>query len=142
MFKAESDVRPAGSGASRGQLSGAPAKGEIGFVGLGHMGMAMALNLIAGGHRVIGYVRRRDQISRLVALGLNVATDIGEFVAWRLCKCCRRPAIYSNEIGADALSYCLTNKIATFGYARCVGGCCQCRWIRRPCRRRSATHGP
>jgi lactate dehydrogenase-like 2-hydroxyacid dehydrogenase len=96
MFKAECDVRPAGSGASCGQLRGAPAKGEIGLVGLGHMGMAMALNLIAGGHRVIGYVRRRDQMSRLVALGLKVATDIGEFVAWGPLHVLRRPAIYSN----------------------------------------------
>jgi phosphoglycerate dehydrogenase-like enzyme len=34
-------------------------KGEIGFVGLGHMGTAMAANLAAGGHRVTAYVRAR-----------------------------------------------------------------------------------
>jgi lactate dehydrogenase-like 2-hydroxyacid dehydrogenase len=78
MSKAESDVRPAGSEASYGQPSGGPAKGEIGFVGLGQMGTAMAANLIAAGHRVIGYVRRPEQMSRLVALGLKATTDIGE----------------------------------------------------------------
>src|ERR1700730_12428035 len=31
--------------------------GEIGLVGRGHMGMAMAANLAAGGRRVIAYVR-------------------------------------------------------------------------------------
>jgi 3-hydroxyisobutyrate dehydrogenase-like beta-hydroxyacid dehydrogenase len=78
MSEAESDVRSAGSEASYGQPSGGPAKGEIGFVGLGQMGTAMAANLIAAEHRVIGYVRRPEQMSRLVALGLKATTDIGE----------------------------------------------------------------
>ena len=51
-----------------------PAKGEIGFVGLGHMGTAMAANLAAAGYRVIAYVRRPDQMDKLVALGLNPTT--------------------------------------------------------------------
>ena len=53
-----------------------PAKGEIGFVGLGHMGTAMAANLAAAGHRVIAYVRRPDQMDKLAALGLKPTTDI------------------------------------------------------------------
>jgi len=51
-------------------------EGEIGFVGLGHMGTAMAANLVAAGHQVIGYVRRPDQMGKLVALGLKPTTDI------------------------------------------------------------------
>ena len=51
-------------------------QGEIGFVGLGHMGTAMAVNLVAAGHRVIAYVRRPDKINRLTALGLNPTTEI------------------------------------------------------------------
>jgi hypothetical protein len=39
-----------------------PVLGEIGFVGLGHMGTVMAANLAAAGRRVIAYVRRPDQI--------------------------------------------------------------------------------
>jgi 3-hydroxyisobutyrate dehydrogenase-like beta-hydroxyacid dehydrogenase len=50
--------------------------GEIGFIGLGHMGTAMAANLVAGGRRVIGYVRRPDRIGKLEALGLRATTDI------------------------------------------------------------------
>ena len=38
--------------------------GEIGFVGLGHMGTAMAANLVASGRRVIAYVRRPDQVAK------------------------------------------------------------------------------
>jgi len=53
---------------------------EIGFVGLGHMGTAMAANLAAAGRRVIAYVRRSDQIGRLKALGLWPTTDIADLL--------------------------------------------------------------
>jgi 3-hydroxyisobutyrate dehydrogenase-like beta-hydroxyacid dehydrogenase len=56
-----------------------PTQREIGFVGLGQMGTAMAANLAASGHRVIAYVRRPDQMDRLAALGLkptNVFADL------------------------------------------------------------------
>jgi 3-hydroxyisobutyrate dehydrogenase-like beta-hydroxyacid dehydrogenase len=61
------------------KLAGRPrALSEIGFVGLGHMGTAMAANLAATGRRVIAYVRRPDQVGRLEALGLEPTTDIGD----------------------------------------------------------------
>jgi 3-hydroxyisobutyrate dehydrogenase-like beta-hydroxyacid dehydrogenase len=49
---------------------------EIGFVGLGRMGAAMATNLAAAGRRVIAYVRRPEQMGKLMALGLKPTTDI------------------------------------------------------------------
>jgi 3-hydroxyisobutyrate dehydrogenase-like beta-hydroxyacid dehydrogenase len=51
-------------------------QGGVGFVGLGRMGMAMAANLAAVGHRVIGYVRRPERIGKLIALGLRPTMDI------------------------------------------------------------------
>src|SRR5258708_11909640 len=57
-----------------------PIVGEIGFVGLGHMGTAMAANLVAAGRRVIAYVRRPDQIGKLEELGLRPTTDIGDLL--------------------------------------------------------------
>ena len=57
-----------------------PVLGEIGFVGLGHMGTAMAANLVASGRRVIAYVRRPDQIARLAALGLRATTDFSDLL--------------------------------------------------------------
>jgi 3-hydroxyisobutyrate dehydrogenase-like beta-hydroxyacid dehydrogenase len=48
---------------------------EVGFVGLGRMGKAMAANLAFAGHRVIAYVRRPEQMDRLMALGLQPTTD-------------------------------------------------------------------
>jgi 3-hydroxyisobutyrate dehydrogenase-like beta-hydroxyacid dehydrogenase len=53
-----------------------PAQGEIGFVGLGQMGTAMAANLVSAGRRVIAYVRRPEQQGKLAALGLEPTTNI------------------------------------------------------------------
>ena len=58
------------------QTSRPPAQGEIGFVGLGQMGTAMAANLAAAGRRVIAYVRRPEQQGKLAALGLKPTTNI------------------------------------------------------------------
>jgi 3-hydroxyisobutyrate dehydrogenase-like beta-hydroxyacid dehydrogenase len=54
------------------------AQGEIGFVGLGHMGTAMAANLASAGRRVIAYVRRPEQQGKLVALGLKPTLNIAD----------------------------------------------------------------
>jgi 3-hydroxyisobutyrate dehydrogenase-like beta-hydroxyacid dehydrogenase len=54
--------------------------GEIGFIGLGNMGTAMAANLAAAGRRVIAYVRRSNQFGGLQALGLRPTTDIGDLL--------------------------------------------------------------
>ena len=56
------------------------ALGEIGFVGLGRMGAAMAANLAAKGRPVIAYVRRPDQIGKLEALRLKPTTDISDLL--------------------------------------------------------------
>jgi 3-hydroxyisobutyrate dehydrogenase-like beta-hydroxyacid dehydrogenase len=77
MFKDESNSRLANPASEAVPSSGRPpVRSEIGFVGLGHMGTAMAANLAAAGHRVIAYVRRRDQMDKLVALGLKPTTEI------------------------------------------------------------------
>jgi 3-hydroxyisobutyrate dehydrogenase-like beta-hydroxyacid dehydrogenase len=64
------------AGGSKPGVARPQALGEIGFVGLGRMGAAMAANLAAKGRPVIAYVRRQDQIGKLEALGLTPATDI------------------------------------------------------------------
>jgi 3-hydroxyisobutyrate dehydrogenase-like beta-hydroxyacid dehydrogenase len=53
-----------------------PVRGEIGVVGLGHMGTAMAVNLAAAGRRVVAYVRHPEKMDELAALGLYPTTDI------------------------------------------------------------------
>jgi 3-hydroxyisobutyrate dehydrogenase-like beta-hydroxyacid dehydrogenase len=62
-----------GSHGSNGRLS---MLGDIGFIGLGRMGTAMAGNLAASGGHVIAYVRRPDHLDRLEALYLTPTTHI------------------------------------------------------------------
>jgi 3-hydroxyisobutyrate dehydrogenase-like beta-hydroxyacid dehydrogenase len=70
---------PASVNAGGSKLDSRPL-GEIGFVGLGRMGAAMAANLAAKGRPVIAYVRRRDQVGKLEALGVKPTTDIGDLL--------------------------------------------------------------
>jgi 3-hydroxyisobutyrate dehydrogenase-like beta-hydroxyacid dehydrogenase len=66
------------AGGSRLTATRGSGLGEIGFIGLGHMGAAMAANLAAAGRPVIAYVRRADQVAALKAIGLRPTTDIGD----------------------------------------------------------------
>jgi 3-hydroxyisobutyrate dehydrogenase-like beta-hydroxyacid dehydrogenase len=77
LFKDESkvDERRAATARSNGRRA---AYCEIGFVGLGAMGSAMAANLVTAGYKLIGYVRRPQQMGRLRALGLTPTTDISD----------------------------------------------------------------
>lgn len=66
--------------ADRPRVLDEPVLDEIGFVGLGRMGSAMAANLAATGRRVTAYVRRPDQADKLEALGLRPTTDIDDLL--------------------------------------------------------------
>jgi 3-hydroxyisobutyrate dehydrogenase-like beta-hydroxyacid dehydrogenase len=46
---------------------------NVGFIGLGQMGHAMALNLLKAGHRLIVWNRTRAKAESLVASGAQVA---------------------------------------------------------------------
>jgi 3-hydroxyisobutyrate dehydrogenase-like beta-hydroxyacid dehydrogenase len=46
---------------------------EVGFIGLGQMGMAMARNLLKGGHAVTAYNRSRDKAEALAKDGATIA---------------------------------------------------------------------
>jgi 3-hydroxyisobutyrate dehydrogenase-like beta-hydroxyacid dehydrogenase len=52
--------------------------GIVGFVGLGHMGTAMAANLASMGLRVTAYVRRPDQMSTLIGVGLRPTMEFAD----------------------------------------------------------------
>jgi 3-hydroxyisobutyrate dehydrogenase-like beta-hydroxyacid dehydrogenase len=50
---------------------------KIGFVGLGHMGSAMAANLVKAGHEVTVFNRSPGKSGSLLALGAHESMDIG-----------------------------------------------------------------
>jgi 3-hydroxyisobutyrate dehydrogenase-like beta-hydroxyacid dehydrogenase len=70
------EATPLGRGSRSGSKDHPALRDEIGFVGLGRMGTAMAANLATAGYRVIAYVRRPEQMGRLIALGLKPTTDL------------------------------------------------------------------
>jgi 3-hydroxyisobutyrate dehydrogenase-like beta-hydroxyacid dehydrogenase len=81
MFKSESSgfATPEVTSDRQGESHGSNREllmQRIGFVGLGHMGTAMAANLSAAGYSVTAYVRRPDFFDNLVALGIKPTTDI------------------------------------------------------------------
>jgi 3-hydroxyisobutyrate dehydrogenase-like beta-hydroxyacid dehydrogenase len=81
MFKDESVSSFAGPSTPEAKSSGhVPVEGEIGFVGLGRMGTAMAANLVAAGHRVTAYVRRADQMDELATLGIDPTTQFADLL--------------------------------------------------------------
>jgi 3-hydroxyisobutyrate dehydrogenase-like beta-hydroxyacid dehydrogenase len=54
---------------------------DVGFIGLGQMGSAIALNLIKAGHRVTVYNRTRAKAEALASQGAEVAESLAD--AWR-----------------------------------------------------------
>jgi 3-hydroxyisobutyrate dehydrogenase len=48
---------------------------HIGFIGLGHMGLPMAANLLASGHRVVGFDLSPANLAAAALAGVDVASD-------------------------------------------------------------------
>ncbi|KTD17723.1 3-hydroxyisobutyrate dehydrogenase [Legionella jordanis] len=51
---------------------------KIGFVGLGHMGLPMAINLIKAGHQLTGFDLQSSALEQLVDAGGKAATQLAE----------------------------------------------------------------
>ena len=49
---------------------------EVTFIGLGNMGLPMALNLLKAGHSVTGFDLAKEQVNILVAAGGKSTEDI------------------------------------------------------------------
>lgn len=70
---------------------------QIAMVGLGRMGMNMALRLIAGGHEVVAYNRTPEKVAQLAAKGATGAASLEEMV-----KILRAPRIVWTMLPAGA----------------------------------------
>ena len=51
---------------------------RIGFVGLGHMGLPMAINLVKSGHEVTGYDLQAEALQKLAEAGGHIAKNVQE----------------------------------------------------------------
>lgn len=63
---------------SDGASGHSPTSGKVGFIGLGHMGAAMAANLAAAGCQVIGYIRRQELVNSVRGSGVVPTMNIAE----------------------------------------------------------------
>ncbi|HMD28296.1 MAG TPA: NAD(P)-binding domain-containing protein, partial [Steroidobacteraceae bacterium] len=54
---------------------------NVGFIGLGHMGLAMARNLLKAGHNVTVFNRSPGKAKSLVALGAHEARLVADACA-------------------------------------------------------------
>ena len=91
MVKHTNEVRsnPIGATSANGADVRAAKRATVGFIGLGHMGTAMAANLAATGRRVIAYVRRADQMDKLAELSLKPTTKTIYSTAKSSSACCQ-----------------------------------------------------
>ncbi|MCZ3377848.1 NAD(P)-dependent oxidoreductase [Rhizobium sp. AG207R] len=69
---------------------------KVGFIGLGQMGSAMAVNLIKAGHEVTVYNRSRDKAGALAGEGAKVAATVAD--------ACGGKAVFTMLAHDDALS--------------------------------------
>jgi len=72
----DADFQSASTRKEANGLAGRKPAKTIGFIGLGHMGSAMAANLAASGCRIIGYVREPGRAPALEALGVAPTNDL------------------------------------------------------------------
>lgn len=68
---------------------------DVGFIGLGQMGQAMALNLVKAGHRVVVFNRTRAKSEALASEGAEIAESVAD--------ACRRPALITMLAGDEAV---------------------------------------
>ena len=54
---------------------------ELGFIGLGRMGMNMVIRLVRGGHRVVAYNRSPDKVREAEGHGAEGASSVADLVA-------------------------------------------------------------
>jgi 3-hydroxyisobutyrate dehydrogenase-like beta-hydroxyacid dehydrogenase len=69
---------PAPSSGRSARAMRKPFKGRIGFIGLGHMGSAMAANLVGGGFAVLGHLRHPGRNADIKALGVEPTNELAD----------------------------------------------------------------
>jgi 3-hydroxyisobutyrate dehydrogenase-like beta-hydroxyacid dehydrogenase len=81
---------------------------DIGFIGLGNMGAAMAANLLLAGHTVTAYNRSFDKVEALAAAGARPARTVAE--------ACRSDVVVSmlaNDAAVEAVTFGEDGVLAT-----------------------------
>jgi len=69
---------PDGGASSNGAGIRAIKRGSVGFIGVGHMGTAMAANLAAAGYRVVALVRNTERFAEVKSFGLEPTPEMAD----------------------------------------------------------------
>jgi len=83
---------------------------DVGFIGLGQMGSAIALNLVKAGHRVVVHNRTRAKAEALASQGAEVAGSVAD--------ACRRPVLITmlaDDAAVEAAFFGDGNALSTLG---------------------------
>ena len=83
---------------------------DVGFIGLGQMGSAIALNLVKAGHRVVVHNRTRAKAEALASQGAEVAGSVAD--------ACRRPVLITmlaDDAAVEAAFFGDGNGLSTLG---------------------------
>src|SRR5579871_1716525 len=98
---------------------------KIGFIGLGNMGSAMAINLLKAGHDLTVYNRTADKTTPLLKQGARAAANPGEAscgdVVFTMLAVESKPCLRSHRVGS---------LICSFARAIRQPWCARPRWLR------------
>lgn len=83
---------------------------DVGFVGLGQMGQAMALNLIKAGHSVTVYNRTRAKAEALAAQGAKVAESVTD-----ACRCSVLITMLADDAAVEGVFFGDGNGLSSMG---------------------------
>lgn len=109
-----SDLGPVSKNSQPDQGARQSAKNKrlnVGFIGLGHMGVGMAANLLKDGHDVTVYNRTPSKAEGLVSLGAKVAGSIGE--------ACRGDAVITMLANDEAVESVVLGRDGIIGNLSC-----------------------
>jgi 3-hydroxyisobutyrate dehydrogenase-like beta-hydroxyacid dehydrogenase len=83
---------------------------DVGFIGLGQMGQAIALNLVKAGHRVVVFNRTRAKAEALASQGAEVAESLAH-----ACRCSALITMLAGDEAVETVFFGDGNGISALG---------------------------
>ena len=87
---------------------------KVGFIGLGHMGAAMARNLLKAGHEVTAYNRTPGKARGLESAGARIANTVSE-----ACQGDAVVTMLANDEAVESLVLGPAGVVASFTIMKC-----------------------
>ena len=101
---------------------------RIGFVGLGHMGLPMAINLLKAGHQVMGFDREQVPMNALKKAGGSLASTLQDVALEQdvvITMLQTGEQVKSVCLGEDVIDRLLEHQCRCFTRGACTRCACQ-----------------